>query len=67
MDSAALEPLGVTPTQGVVLIDAAEGTSAEDAREALHADYGHVIAGPIVPGDLDALDRVRSLPTLVAT
>ena len=66
VDVAALEPLGVTPTQGVVLVDPPEGTSAAEAREALRADYGRVVAGPIVPGDLDALDRVRSLPALVA-
>ena len=63
VDVAALEPLGVTPTQGVVLVDPPEGMSAAEAREALRADYGRVVAGPIVPGDLDALDRVRSLPS----
>ena len=49
-----------------MLVDPPEGMSAAEAREALRADYGRVVAGPIVPGDLDALDRVRSLPTLVA-
>ena len=63
VDVAALEPLGVTPFQGVVLVDPPEGMSAAEAREALRADYGRVVAGPIVPGDLDALDRVRSLPS----
>jgi ABC-type lipoprotein release transport system permease subunit len=66
VDASALEALAVEPTQGVVLVDPPTGMTTSEARAALRRDYGRTVSMPIVPGDLDALDRVRSLPVLVA-
>lgn len=66
VDRPAFDAMGFEPFQGVVLVDPPAGTTTTEARAALRDDFGRVVATAIVPGDLDALDRVRSLPLLVA-
>ena len=49
-----------------MLVNRAPRISMADARAALRDDFGRTVLGPHAPDDLDALDRVRSLPLLVA-
>ena len=66
VDAPAFDAMGFEPNQGIVLVNPPAGTTTAEAQAALRADFGRVVATAIVPGDLDALDRVRSLPLLVA-
>ncbi|HEV8116472.1 MAG TPA: FtsX-like permease family protein, partial [Acidimicrobiales bacterium] len=66
VDEPALDALAVERGTGVILVDSPPGTGAVEARAALRREFGRVVFGPIIPDDLDALDRVRSLPTVVA-
>lgn len=66
VDLPALEALAVEAESGLVLLNRAPGVSLADAHAALRKDFGRTVLGPQAPDDLDALDRVRGLPLLVA-
>lgn len=66
VDLPALEALVVEAESGLVLVNRAQGISLTEAHAALRDDFGRTVLGPQAPDDLDALDRVRGLPLLVA-
>ena len=66
VDAVALDAMGVDGQPGLVLVNRAAGFSITEAKEALQADFGRTVLASQPPDDLDALDRVRGLPLVVA-